>query len=63
MTSRENVETVIRQIKDDHPNGGYGTIVCPECGGKLSYFMERNGMNSRGSCRTRGCIKWLNDAK
>jgi hypothetical protein len=45
---------IINELK---PNKG--SIKCPRCGGDLNYVRNKINGHTTGSCKTEGCLQWL----
>lgn len=36
-----------------------GSIICPECGGKLNYSRAKSNGHVWGKCETPNCLSWM----
>lgn len=50
---------LMAKMKEDHPEGGIGTVECPSCEGVVHYTVSSHNLHTSGSCETKDCMSWM----
>jgi len=54
-----SMSAAIHTIKTNYKRGDKGTIMCPECEGKLNFIVQEYDGHIWATCETEGCLSWM----
>ncbi len=59
MENMKKISPLSAQLKEQHPEGGSGTVPCPVCKNTLHFTVSSYNGHTSGRCETDGCIYWI----